>query len=150
MIRGEKLSLQVLVFNYMDQDVHNVNVRLTQSDDFLVEQDAGIMEKMISDESREVSLLASQSVATVQFIVTPVSVGQLKLDVRASSSLAGDGEVKFLKVKSEGIEQFNAQSLFISLAQGSSPVEKIFTANLPIDLIKDSEKCSIQIIGLSF
>lgn len=130
----------------MSQDLQNVNVKLMKSDDFLVEHD-NTMEQMRSNENRKLSLLASQSVATVEFVVTPVSVGQLKLDVRASSNFAGDGEVKFLKVKSEGIEQFYALNILSSLRRNGSPVEKSFKANLPIDAIKDSAKCSIQIIG---
>ena len=134
----------------MDQEVSNVQVKLEKNEGFLEEDDDGKLQAMSSDSVRAIEKLANQSIGTVEFVISPVKVGQLKVAVKAVSSLAGDGEVKYLKVKSEGIEIANTQSLLLSIdPDNDNGLIKDFTVRFPDNVIADSQFCSIQVIGMN-
>ena len=134
----------------MDQEVSNVQVKLEKNEAFLEEDDDGKLQAMSSDSVRAIEKLANQSIGTVEFVISPVKVGQLKVAVKAVSSLAGDGEVKYLKVKSEGIEIANTQSLLLSIdPDNDNGLIRDFTVRFPDNVIADSQFCSIQVIGMN-
>jgi hypothetical protein len=134
----------------MDQEVSNVQVKLEKNEGFLEEDEDGKLQAMTSDSVRAIEKLANQSIGTVEFVISPVKVGQLKVSVKAVSSLAGDGEAKYLKVKSEGIEIANTQSLLVSLdTDNDNGLIRDFSVRFPDNVIADSQFCSIQVIGMS-
>lgn len=136
----------------MDQEVSNVQVKMEKNEGFLEEdEDDGKLQAMTSDSVKTIEKLANQSIGTVEFVISPVKVGQLKVAVKAVSSLAGDGEVKYLKVKSEGIEIANTQSLLLSLdTDNDNGIIRDFSVRFPENVIDDSQFCSIQVIGMNF
>lgn len=99
-----------------------------------------------SDLEVTIPLIESQNAQTVEFLVSPVNIGQLPLTVKAVSDEAGDGETRKLKVKAEGIEQASTQALLIEL-DNSTALTHDFHIDLPANIVKDSEFCSIQVIG---
>ena len=134
----------------MDQEVSNVQVKLEKNEGFLEEDNDGKLQAMSSDSVRAIEKLANQSIGTVEFVISPVKVGQLKVSVKAVSSLAGDGEVKYLKVKSEGIEIANTQSLLLSIdPDNDKGLIRDFSVRFPDNVIADSQFCSIQVIGMN-
>lgn len=149
MIRDEVLHLQVVVYNYMDQDLTNVEVTLQQSNDFLILFD-GRLVAMSLPATRTIPVLKKQSITSVKFVISPINIGQLRIETRAVSDLAGDGQVKMLKVKAEGIQQFDIQSLLLSLRANSDPIVADFEPNLPPNYIKNSQSCWVQVIGNYF
>lgn len=92
-------------------------------------------------------MIEAQSAQAVEFLISPVNIGQLPITVKAVSSVAGDGETKKLKVKAEGIENSKTQALLIELNSDQNSITHDFAIDLPADRVKDSEFCSVQMIG---
>jgi CD109 antigen len=152
LVRGEILHLQVIVYNYFDRDLSNVKVKLLQTSDFKVSTDkkSAILDDMTSDMLQTIPFIEKQTAQSVEFLVSPTKIGQLPLTVKvvANGGLAGDGETKKLKVKPEGIEQVTNLAMLTQLnSNGKSKETKDFQIILPEDRVKNSEFCSIQVIG---
>lgn len=144
LVRGEILHLRVIVFNYYDNDLTNVKVTLSKTNDFM---EANSKKGVISNDlEMTIPRIAKQSAETVEFLISPVNIGLLPLTVLARSSDAGDGESRKLKVKPEGLEQVSTQALLLELTKGTTLTHD-FHSDLPSKIVNQSDFCSIQIIG---
>lgn len=83
----------------------------------------------------------------MKFLISPIKIGQLPLTVKAVSDMAGDGETRRLKVKAEGLEKTSTQSVLIELSGETKKAAYEFQINLPKNIVKDSQFCSVQVIG---
>lgn len=139
-VRGETAQLQVLVFNYLDQD-QEVLVTLEISG-----QD-GKGNKFTALPRNKTMTVKAQDSASAVFPVKPEVVGEIEIKATAVSNMAGDALLKKLRVKPEGIrQQFNAP-LFVDLRK-----QNRFSANVLIPLPKanivpGSEKLVFSAIG---
>jgi CD109 antigen len=156
--RGEILSLQVMVYNYMNVDLKDVSVRLLPTPDFkrVVATTTNNDEKNKQDKLIEVTnesdniiiipYIKSQSGESVSFLVTPVKVGLLTISVRGASALAGDTEQRTIRVKAEGVEEIENFGLLVDLRRTNS-YKAGFNVKPPEGIIPDSEYCKLQVVG---
>ncbi|OQV19069.1 CD109 antigen [Hypsibius exemplaris] len=139
-VRGETANLEVLVFNYLDQD-QDVTVTLE-----IHGQDKSGNRMTAEPRVKKVTVKSQDSVS-VGFPVKPEVVGDMEIKATAVSDMAGDSLMKKLTVRPEGIrQQFNAP-LFVDLRK-----EKSFSADVLIplpkaDIVPGSEKLVFSAIG---
>jgi CD109 antigen len=151
--RGEILSLQVVVYNYLNVDLRDVSVRLLNTTEF---KKAAINPKTKETKYEDITggentnilipFIKAQSGESVNFLITPVQIGLLTLTVKGTSSLAGDTEQKTIRVKSEGIEEMENFGLLIDLRKKKS-YRAGFNVKAPEAIVPDSEFCKLQVIG---
>ena len=147
LIRGETLILQVAVFNYMSQDIDNIDVTLVKTTSFAkFKNNESFAEKFTDDMVINIASIKSQTGRTVSFAISAVSLGLQILHVRANCSIAGDAEQKTILVKPEGISHIGNKALLIDLRNESRQNASI-EISLPENLVNKSEACSVQIIG---
>lgn len=147
MIRGEILYLKVLVFNYMDMDLPDVVVTLGRTNEYMVLK-SGRFVSMRAGAIRKMGTLLAGQTSVGEFVIMPTKTGMLQVSVKAQSAFAGDGEIKYLKVKAEGIEKSMSKSALINLADaGIGSLETSLLNVLPAEKVKDSEYCVVQVIG---
>ncbi|XP_029281676.1 LOW QUALITY PROTEIN: CD109 antigen [Cottoperca gobio] len=142
-VRGEELLLEVLLFNYLPQDLE-VTVIVPQSDSF----------EFVFPDNEELSVpsvrrvpVGSQSGASVLIPIRPLVLGEIVVSVKAVSSGASDVVRRTVIVKAEGREQsFSASLLFeVSPLQMSLSREVRFT--FPADVVEGSERASVTAVG---
>nr|XP_046229740.1 CD109 antigen [Scatophagus argus] len=142
-IRGEELLLEVVLFNYLPQDLE-VMVIVAQSDTFeFVFPDN---EDLPVPSVRQLSV-GSQSGASVLIPIRPLVLGEMPVSVKAMSSAASDFVRTTVLVKAEGLEQtFSASLLFeVSPLQSSLSRDVVFT--FPADVVEGSERVSVTAVG---
>ncbi len=144
--RGETLILQVVVFNYMKMDLTNVDVTFLQTKSF---NKYSLNESSIEPTSNmtiNIPIIKSKSGKTVSFAISAVNKGHQIFSIRANNSIVEDVERKSILVKLEGINQISNIPLLIDMRNNET-----FNSNIkikfPQNVVQNSEKCSIQIIG---
>jgi len=144
--RGETLILQVVVFNYMKMDLTNVDVTFLQTKSF---NKYSLNESSIEPTSNmtiNIPIIKSKSGKTVSFAISAVNSGHQIFSIRANNSIVEDVERKSILVKLEGINQISNIPLLIDMRNNET-----FNSNIkikfPQNVVQNSEKCSIQIIG---
>lgn len=169
-VRGERFSVQVMVYNHMSkiQDVevtlHNPHgdltfVQATAKDDFSSQSSNSISR-------RKLVRVAAQNSAGVSFLVTCSRLGEVNLKTTASSHLAGDGVVRSLRVKAEGEIQHRNEARLLHLvpktvsstgyrnntdfsAASSAPkmAKQTVSVHLPEDAIPGSAVLKLSLLG---
>lgn len=107
--RGEILSVPVIVFNYLENDVdaevvlhnHDNEFDFIDSNNSIV--DENILKKMIS--------ITSNNGGSVSFMIRPKKIGFISIKASVNSLYAGDTIMHVLNVKSEGIRKFGNKAL---------------------------------------
>jgi hypothetical protein len=145
-IRGETLILQVIVFNYMNMDLTNVDVTFLQTKSFKKYSLNESSIEPISDMTINIPFIKSKSGKTVSFAISAIKIGYQILSIRANNSIVEDVEQKSILVKPEGINQISNIPLLIDMRNNDT-----FSSNIkikfPQNVVQNSEECSIQIIG---
>lgn len=131
----------------MGVDIPKVFVSLEKSKDYLVLQ-SGRFQTVITDPMRVIEMPANQTTQKVEFTIKLTAIGQIRLAVKASSKVAGDGEVKFLKVKSQGIQQSMISSALIKLDSSFRQFKNVLKNTITKQIYPDSEYCEVQVIGI--
>ncbi|XP_062501616.1 C3 and PZP-like alpha-2-macroglobulin domain-containing protein 8 isoform X2 [Corticium candelabrum] len=151
--RGEQLGLKVTVFNYLDVDINNVLVELEDNRDLLP-----VSYNILTNEaelinppeplrlSRTISVTANSGM-TVVFAVTPRTVGQIVIKVKARSSVAADAVERQLLVVPEGRAVDYTENVFIQMDQSNQSYKQSLSLTLPSDVIKDSGRATVSVIG---
>lgn len=145
-VRGETVSIQALVFNYMKEDLE-AQVTLENPDDQfeLVGLQNRVDVKDNSSETKTVKVKAGDG-SSVSFLITPKVVGHIDLKVTAMAPKASDALIRKLLVKAEGSPQYFNKALLIDLRNTSEFSEKV-DVNIPDFAVKDSEFIEISAIG---
>ena len=147
MIRGETLILQVVVFNYMNIDLENLDITFLQTESFSkFVLNESIIEPLSQDITYRIPVIKSQTVKSVSFAISAVSVGQQLLSVRANSSIVADAEQKSIIVKPEGINQIGNIPMLIDMRTVNTYISSV-AIKFPQNIVENSEECSVQIIG---
>ena len=124
LIRGEQLVLQLTVFNYLDVDLSGVLVTLYATPDLqqVVISDGGLTSQrpIVGNLQQTIAFLGAQSASTVNFILTPVSLGLVAFKVSAQSQVAADAAQLSLQVNAEGMPQTVNTPVFINLGSAAS------------------------------
>ena len=146
-IRGETLILQVVVFNYMNIDLNNVEVTFLQTESFgKFNLNESFTEPISHDITYQIPFIKSQTGKSVSFAISAISVGQHILSVKANNSIAVDAEQRSILVKPEGINQIGNIPLLIDMRQVDTYNSSI-EIKFPQNIVENSEVCSVQVIG---
>jgi CD109 antigen len=142
-IRGEEFALQVTIFNYLPEAL-KVVVILQQSDDFKVR----LNEDMAPQNQPVTAFISvpSNDAVSVYFWIIPVTLGQIPIEVSATSGVAADAVKVNLLVKPEGVSQEYSTSVFFSLSAGQTDNVTLAIA-LPLSLVPGSEYFFVTAIG---
>jgi CD109 antigen len=150
LIRGEVLSLQIAVHNYLDVDLRDVTVSLINVTDFkkvtVVKNVRSYEELKGANAVIRIPLIRAQSGESITFQITPVNIGLLTLTARGLSAVAGDTEKKTIRVKPEGVEKSETTSLLVDMRTNNT-LKRDFDVSFPSTIIPDSEFCKVHLIG---
>ncbi|XP_043229515.1 alpha-2-macroglobulin-like isoform X2 [Amphibalanus amphitrite] len=146
--RGELLRLKVSVFNFLSSDL-SVAVVLASSTDFSVASGGS--------GSQTVCVRASKP-SVVEFPLEFSTLGKVNITVSARTSgsacgssnqvQASDALVRSLIVKPEGFPQEEVNTAFICKEDSTSPPkEETFELALPNQLVPDSQRAWVNIVG---
>ncbi|XP_040285975.1 CD109 antigen [Bufo bufo] len=140
--RGEQFVLEVVVFNYLEEDTE-VSVTLDRSDAFDIQ-----ISFINATGPQQTVLVPSKEGKTVFFPVRPIQLGEVPMTVKATSSLASDAVTQKLKVQAEGIEHSYSQTLLLELINNKPQmISKSLNFTFPLDVVSGSEKTFITVVG---
>ncbi|KAG0723946.1 CD109 antigen [Chionoecetes opilio] len=146
-VRGEAVAVEMVVFNYGDQQVSaQITLDNSNSDflfaDFANEIDQGSPSAM---KSREVVVAAGSGVP-VSFMVVPQTLGNVPITVKATTAAAVDVVTKQLLVKPEGTRQTVNRAMLVDLRSESSFTSTI-NITTPPNIANGSRAISVTLIG---
>lgn len=165
-IRGESVSLQVLVFNYQSKAVQAEVVMENAKGEFEFTSAANEIEfagsggggqsggklQEVKEKRKTVTIPPFDGVS-VSFLITPKKLGHIDVRVVATSENAGDAVVRKLLVKPEGQTQYFNKAMFIKLDAGGSggggadTVKRNFSVEVPPNAVPGSVR--VQVSGIS-
>ncbi|XP_053193438.1 CD109 antigen, partial [Scomber japonicus] len=142
-IRGEELLLEVILFNYLPQDM-DVTLIVRESETF----------EFVSVDNDELSVLnvrrvsvRSQGGASVLVPIKPLVLGEIPISVKAMSMLASDFVSTTVLVKAEGLEQTFSTSLLFEVSPLDWSISRNVTFTFPADVVEGSERASVTAVG---
>ncbi|XP_034755218.1 CD109 antigen [Etheostoma cragini] len=143
-IRGEELLLEIILFNYLPQDLEvTVIIAGSSTFEFVIPD----IEGMSMDVVRDVSV-GSQNVASVLVPIKPLVLGMIPVSVKAISAAASDFIRRMVLVKAEGLEQsFSASLLFEHPPLGNPFSSQVVTFSFPAEVVEGSERASVAVVG---
>ncbi|XP_033979709.1 LOW QUALITY PROTEIN: CD109 antigen-like [Trematomus bernacchii] len=142
-IRGEELLLEVVLFNYLSQDLE-VRVIVVESDTFeFVFPDNG---ELPMPNVRKVSV-GSQRGASVLIPIRPLVLGEISVSVKALSAAASDMVTKTVLVKAEGLEQSFSSSMLLEVSPSQPSVSREISFSFPADVVEGSERATVTVVG---
>ncbi|TKR94808.1 hypothetical protein L596_009045 [Steinernema carpocapsae] len=150
--RGEKLALQVLVFNYLEkeQDVRVVLKHEKESGFDFIQKD-GSVKKTKKDKNynvRVVSVPGGGVSKAVYFPIIPTKIGNVKLSIVAQGAQAGDAIEMPLKVEPEGYRVDRNVPVIVDLAGGkNNNFTKEVELQFPADAVEGSKRARVDIVG---
>uniref|UniRef100_A0A673AWP2 CD109 molecule n=1 Tax=Sphaeramia orbicularis TaxID=375764 RepID=A0A673AWP2_9TELE len=142
-IRGEELLLEVVLFNYLPQDL-KVMVYVTESNAFeflAADNDTWSMPGV-----RHV-LVGSQKGVNVHFPIRPLVLGDVPIHVKAKSTVASDYVIKTLLVKPEGVEQSLVVSRLYQLSASQWTITDNVDFKFPSNVVDGSERVMVTAMG---
>ncbi|XP_034059074.1 LOW QUALITY PROTEIN: CD109 antigen-like [Gymnodraco acuticeps] len=142
-IRGEELLLEVVLFNYLSQDLE-VRVIVSENDTFeFVFPDNG---ELPMTNVRKVSV-GSQRGASVLIPIRPLVLGEISVSVKALSAAASDFVTKTVLVKAEGLEQSFSSSMLLEVSPSQPSVSREIRFSFPADVVEGSERATVTVGG---
>ncbi|KAM4529281.1 LOW QUALITY PROTEIN: CD109 antigen [Fundulus diaphanus] len=142
-VRGEELVLEVVLFNYLQEDLE-VTVIVADSSSF----------EFIFPDSEAVSMASVRHVylereggATVLIPIRPLVLGEIPISVKAMSSAASDYVRTAVLVKAEGLQQTFSSSLLLDLHEKESSVSRDVKFSFPAGVVEGSQSVSVTAIG---
>ncbi|KAL3083600.1 hypothetical protein niasHT_036372 [Heterodera trifolii] len=121
--RGEKMALQVLVFNYLENE-QEVTVTLKHQPGFdFLQKDGSSIKKGNADKSYNVRFLSVPGGGVSRAVYFPIvftDVGQLRLNVVAQADQASDALEQTLRVEPEGYRVDRNVPLIVDLSSGAT------------------------------
>ncbi|XP_014895009.1 CD109 antigen [Poecilia latipinna] len=139
-IRGEELVLEVVLFNYLQEELE-VTVIVAESDAFeFVFPDS----EAVAMASVRRLLVEPEGGATVLVPIRPLVLGDVPIAVKAVSSAAADFVRTTVLVKAEGRPQSFSSSLLLDLPAGRSGSVAF---RFPAGVVDGSQRVSVTAIG---
>ncbi|CAK9293197.1 unnamed protein product [Gordionus sp. m RMFG-2023] len=162
-VRGEKVKIQALIYNYMGKDIM-ATIKMEGPSSNQTDPDFEILDPSQFDDKVSNQLVPSGSVNQIMtkindntifpavFYIRANKVGLLSLSVKAFTDMAGDAIEKLLPVKAEGETLFFNKPYLINLNRSSDG--KIGTFNekfvIPWDIgnmVEGSNHLEVSVIG---
>ncbi|KAL0273724.1 UNVERIFIED_CONTAM: hypothetical protein PYX00_006334 [Menopon gallinae] len=146
-IRGEIVSIPVVVFNYFDEDL-TAEVTLKNEGEFdFPDLSNDVNDSPSNEASRKKSVrVKANDGASLSFMIIPKTLGYISIRVTATSKRAGDGVDRKLLVKPEGETQYRNKAIFVDLRTDSELKENV-TIDLPNNIVPDSEFIEVSAVG---
>ncbi|XP_047429099.1 CD109 antigen isoform X2 [Mugil cephalus] len=142
-IRGEVLVLEVILFNYLQQD-QQVRVIVAESETFeFVFPD----DEVLSMASVRQVYVESQSGATVLVPIRPLTLGKIPISVKATTAFASDLVRRTVLVKAEGLEESFSSSLIMELSPSEPFLSGSLSFSFPPDVVEGSGRASVTAVG---
>lgn len=140
--RGEIVSIQFLVFNYLPTEQ---DVELTFFNDDAEFEFEDSEDKKVSSLSKVVKVKANNALSQ-KFVVKPLKVGRMKVKVRAMSNAAGDMIEQYLLVKPEGTCIYKNEAFVVKL-QEKNEFKKSLKVEIPSEIVPGSKRVEVSVIG---
>ncbi|XP_038161295.1 CD109 antigen [Cyprinodon tularosa] len=141
--RGEELVLEVVLFNYLQEDLE-VAVIVAESDSF----------EFVFPDNEAVSMASVRHVyvereggATVLIPIRPQVLGNIPISVKAMSSAASDHIHTTVLVKAEGVPQTFSSSMLFHLSADQTSLSRDVRFSFPPGVVEGSERVSLTAIG---
>uniref|UniRef100_A0A3Q2QMA5 CD109 molecule n=1 Tax=Fundulus heteroclitus TaxID=8078 RepID=A0A3Q2QMA5_FUNHE len=142
-VRGEELVLEVVLFNFLQEDLE-VTVIVADSSSF----------EFIFPDSEAFSMASVRHVylereggATVLIPIRPLVLGEIPISVKAVSSAASDYVRTAVLVKAEGLQQTFSSSLLLDLHEKKSSVSRDVKFSFPAGVMEGSHSVSVTAVG---
>uniref|UniRef100_A0AAX7SLZ8 CD109 molecule n=1 Tax=Astatotilapia calliptera TaxID=8154 RepID=A0AAX7SLZ8_ASTCA len=137
-IRGEELLLEIILFNYLQED-QKVNL---ETFEFVFPDN-----EQLSTPGVHPVFVKSESGATVLVPIRPLVLGEIPISVKANSDAVSDSVHTTVLVKAEGLEQSFSTSLLLELLPAGMSLSRNVTFTFPPDVVEGSERASVMAVG---
>ncbi|UYV85160.1 CD109 [Cordylochernes scorpioides] len=146
-VRGETLSLQVMVFNYNSKPI-TADVTLENGkEEFLFTMSGNEIDGPTKRETKTVTIPPETNMPVI-FFITPQKLGYIDLVVSAISAHSGDTVMRKLLVKPEGKTHYKNRAILLDLRLPSTKsVQTAIDVTIPDGIVEGSESISISTIG---
>ena len=139
--RGEAISLQAIVFNYMDKDYPATVTMSNDNQEFEFLENVGNKQLVTKNITSK-----ANSGTSVKFIIKALKIGYIKLNIKAITSIAGDRIEQQLLVEPEGIKRYKTEGLLIDLRSKENFNTTVKVA-VPKNIVPDSLRIEAAFIG---
>ncbi|XP_011051552.1 PREDICTED: CD109 antigen-like isoform X2 [Acromyrmex echinatior] len=146
-IRGEIVSIQIVVFNYMNKDL-TAEVLLTNDGQFdfaEVSNEVHDAPKLELYRRKKVDVKANSG-SSVSFMIIPRELGYINIKATANSVLAGDSVEHKLLVNAEGETQYKNKAVLLDLRSAAQASANV-TIDIPNNAVPGSEIIQISAVG---
>lgn len=140
--RGEIVSIQFLVFNYLQSEQDVELTFFNDDNEFEFEENEN---KKVSTLSKVIKIKANDAISE-KFIIKPSKVGRMKIKVKASSNVAGDMIEQFLLVKPEGTCIYKNEAFMVKL-QEKNEFKRLLKVVTPTEIVPGSKRVEVSVIG---
>ncbi|KAJ8392982.1 hypothetical protein AAFF_G00068860 [Aldrovandia affinis] len=142
-IRGERLVLEVQLFNNLEQHLSAiVIVESSEWFDFIFAGD-----EMSSTAGARIVSMQNRDSVTVLFPIRLKALGMAPVTVRAISAHDSDEVTGMVLVKSEGVEKTFSMSVFLEMAPFEQKYDREFTFTFPPNVMPGSKRVEVAIVG---
>lgn len=141
--RGEIISIQAVIFNYMKDDYQ---ATVTMSNE---KQEFEFVENTPRSDSEHLTKIinaTANSGTSVNFVIKSLKVGYITLKIEASTSVAGDRVEQQLLVEAEGITRYINEAILVDL-RNQQTFSRFVDVVVPNDFVPDSLRIEASIIG---
>ncbi|BES88505.1 thioester-containing protein [Nesidiocoris tenuis] len=146
-LRGESLTIPVVVFNYQNKAVEAVvtldNAGQFEFADF--SNDVNDQPKLELFRRKTITVPANSG-ATTSFMITPKELGYTSISVKARTQNAADAVSRKLLVKPEGETIYRNKAVFIDLRAKDSFSTNV-TIDIPVNIVPQSEFVEVSVVG---
>nr|BAR45599.1 thioester-containing protein 2 [Epanerchodus sp. RS-2014] len=147
-IRDEAVAIQVVVFNYMAEDVKATVTLKNQKGQFeFANFETGANEVVDNSQPKykRVQVKAGDG-TSISFMIIPKLIGSIDIDVTAQSDRAGDRVLKKLLVKPEGTQLNFNKAVLVDLRSTNSFTSTV-KVGIPNYAVEGSARVEISVIG---
>jgi CD109 antigen len=144
--RGETLSLQVQVFNYLGSE-QSVTLTVNNDTNFKAVDAAKNGWTASKGKFSKVFKVPNGDAFTAPFTIQPVVAGVINFQISAKCKVAGDAIEKPLRVIPEGVARSITSSVLVAVDGNTTRTNQTLKCDLPASAFNDTAQVSATIIG---